>query len=124
MVIRRETEIYISEKHVLGLVALEARKFSSTLRAESSSIFQEKSGRGKRLLTALGHGFPLPDFSRKMEGDSARRVIFELFFTQSVATHSESQQTYPKEGGNLDRKSVLQINPFNSEYPVDGRKKP
>ena len=38
---------------------------ATTLRAESLSIFLDKSGRGK---------FPLPDLSRKIERDSARRV--------------------------------------------------
>ena len=38
-----------------------------TLRAESPSIFQEKSGRSECTLL---------DFSRKIEGDSARRVVY------------------------------------------------
>ena len=40
-----------------------------TLRAESPSIFLDKSGRGRN---------PLPDLSRKIEGDSARRVVYML----------------------------------------------
>ena len=75
-------------------------KVRFTLQAESPSIFQEKSGRERRLLAActflqIEHTLnsnvtddrrikesagreqslpPLPDFSRKIEGDSARRV--------------------------------------------------
>ena len=44
-----------------------ANYLGHTLRAESPSIFLEKSGKGRRLL-------PLPDFSRNIEGDSAHRV--------------------------------------------------
>ena len=36
----------------------------TTLQAKSPSIFLEKSGRG----------LPLPDFSKKIEGDSVRKV--------------------------------------------------
>ena len=41
-----------------------------TLRAESPSIFLDKSRTGRRLCDSA-----LPDLSRKIEGDSARRVI-------------------------------------------------
>ena len=60
-----------------------------TLRAESPSIFLEKS-EGRRL-------FPLPDFSREIEGDSARRVqdvlsdIFLLQGHERLQLHTRNQ---------------------------------
>ena len=44
--------------------------FKPTLRAESPSIFLDKSGREEEVPT-----YRLPDLSRKIEGDSARREI-------------------------------------------------
>ena len=43
---------------------------NNTLRAESPSIFLDKSGRLDKLESWIG----LPDLSRKIEGDSAHRV--------------------------------------------------
>ena len=43
---------------------------NNTLRAESPSIFLDKSGR----LEKLGSWISLPDLTRKIEGDSAHRV--------------------------------------------------
>ena len=60
-----------------------------TLRAESPSIFLEKS-EGRRL-------FPLPDFSREIEGDSARRVqdvLSDIFLLQGhgrLQLHTRNQ---------------------------------
>ena len=50
----------------LHFLRLYLNAFFYTLGAESPSIFLDKSGRGSTL----------PDLSRKIEGDSARRVIF------------------------------------------------
>ena len=52
---------------LIRLIHKTARSMASyTLRAESPSIFLDKLGRGRSL----------PDLSRKIEGDSARRVGF------------------------------------------------
>ena len=77
-----------------------------TLRAESPSIFLEKSGRGSagREQSLL----PLPDFSRKIEGDSARSVEYRTRFLQ----WREDVNCWPKY-----RKHALLLNKMVKIFP-------